>query len=353
MKKKSASQRAPKLSSKTIILLTVAALVLFSSQGSRAAALCGCIRSWDNAGAGDWFNPSNWAPYHDFVPACASNACPEDGGTIEADINNGGTAQISGLSQTAHACETFLGKDSGQSGNLSVDHATLDMCSEMHVGYDGKGVLTIKNGGLVTTPVGADIAADSGSSGSTTVDGTNPDGRKSTWTVTSNGNLFVGGTNSSAGGTGLLTVTNDGMVNAVNVHVYESGTLTGNGTVTATSGTTVEGTLTPSGGTLAIVGDLTFSGHAATLECSIVPSGADNITVSGAASLTGARISVTMTGTFTAGTTYTLLQASGGLNSTRFAIVSIKGASGNCFTPTITYDDNHVYLYLEPDPSCN
>lgn len=141
------------------------------------------------------------------------------------------------------------------------------------------------------------------------------------------------------------------MVNAASVYVYESGTLTGNGTVTATGGTTTEGTITPSNGTLTIVGDLTFSGHVATLECNVVPSSADNISASGTTTLTGARISVTLTGsTFTAGTTYTLLHADGGLNSTSFSTISIKGGSGDCFTPTITYDYPHgnVNLYLEP-----
>jgi T5SS/PEP-CTERM-associated repeat protein len=106
----------------------------------------------------------------------------------EADINNGGTAQIS--TGTAQACETFLGKDnSGQSGNLSVDHATLDQCGDIFVGYVGKGTLSITNGGIVHAKFGASIAAQAGSSGSATVDGTK-------WTVTVDGaGLNVGGTN--------------------------------------------------------------------------------------------------------------------------------------------------------------
>ena len=57
-----------------------------------------------------------------------------------------------------------------------------------------------------------------------------------------------------------MTVTNGGLVTADGVHVYPSGTLTGNAKVSTTSGTTVEGTLSPNW-TLTIGGDLTFLRH--------------------------------------------------------------------------------------------
>ena len=81
-----------------------------------------------------------------------------------------------------------------------------------------------------------------------------------------------------------------------------------------------------------------------------MPASADNVNVSGVASLAG-KISVTMTGTtFTAGSTYTLLHAAGGIdpNHPQFQFKSIKGGSGDCFTPLITYDAHNVYLYLSP-----
>lgn len=180
MNKKSTNHRKLEI----VTLLTITVLAILASPRSRADQVCNCLRFWDNLGTGDWFDPSNWGPNHNGVPGCAGVSCPPLSGASEVDIDNGGVAQISGLTQTAHACETFLGKDSGQSGNLSLDHATLDMCSPMHVGYQGKGTLSIKNGGLVSTLFVADIAAAAGSNGSVTVDGANPDGRKSTWTVT-------------------------------------------------------------------------------------------------------------------------------------------------------------------------
>jgi hypothetical protein len=134
--------------------------------------------------------------------------------------------------------------------------------------------------------------------------------------------------------------------------VWKSGTVTGNGTVSTTNGpTTIEGTLEPSSGTLTIGGNLTFitSGSNSPLMLSnVVPASADNVYVSGgAASLTG-RLKVRMTGTFTAGMTYTLLHCDGALTGS-FSSVSINYPTNQCFTPVITYDyvGNNVYLYLQ------
>jgi hypothetical protein len=62
----------------------------------------------------------------------------------------------------------------------------------------------------------------------------------------------------------------------------------------------------------------------------------------------GGRLSIAMTGTFTAGTTYTLLHAGGGRNG-MFGSQSISYPTNQCFTPVITYDANNVYLYLQPN----
>jgi len=153
-----------------------------------------------------------------------------------------------------------------------------------------------------------------------------------------------------AGGTALLTITDGGSVTAASVHLYPSGTLTGNSTVTTTGGTTVEGTLEPSSGRLTIGGSLSFSGTSSLMQCNVVPGGADNVSVAGTASLTG-KLKVTMTGSFTPGTTYTLLHSQGPL-SNQFSSYSINYPTNQCFTPVITYDyvANNVNLYLQP---CN
>jgi T5SS/PEP-CTERM-associated repeat protein len=228
MKTKSASKNARK-AAKNVILLAITALALSASPSSRAAPDCYLLSTWCGT-TGDWFEPSNWCGSGVPHPYC-------DPDPVEVDINNGGTAQISSADPTAYSCELFLGRNSGQSGNLFLDHGTLDMCNEMHVGWEGKGTLSITNGGLVTTVIGANIAAEAGSNGTVTVDG-----GSSQWTITG-GALYLGGTINGAGGTGLLTVKSGGTVSASNVQVYKSGTLTGNSTVTTTSGTTIEGTL--------------------------------------------------------------------------------------------------------------
>jgi T5SS/PEP-CTERM-associated repeat protein len=221
---------------------------------------------------------------------------------------------------------------------LAVDHEALAVSFATAVGGYGNGVLTIKNGGTVTCAL-AEIATVAGGNGATTVDGTS-----SKWIL--GGGLNVGATSGS--GTGLLTVTNGGKVTAASVHVYSFGTVTGNATVTTTGGTTIEGTIEPSGGRLTIAGGLTFFGTAALMVSNVVPASADNVYVSGGgASLTG-KLKVTMTGTFTPGTTYTLLHADNGLNGTTFSSVSISYPTGQCFTPVVSYDANNIYLYLQP-----
>lgn len=342
IKKTKSTSQLPRTLIKNAILLAIIALALSVSPRSRGdAALCGCTRYWCNPGAGDWFDPSNWCPYQDYVPGYGGPICPVDGGITEANVNNGGTAQISGLAQTAHACEVFLGRNnSTESGTLSVNHGTLEQCNVMWVGYYGKGTLSITNGGLVTTPVEAYVAAYSGSNGAATVDGSNPDGRKSTWTVNGEYGLFVAGTNTAAGGTGLLTVSNQGRVNAANVHVYKSGTLTGNGMVSTSNGTTtIDGTLVPRG-TLTIDGNLTFANPNANMQCDVTSNSWDRAEVSGAATLNG-KLSVTLNGFFTGD--FPLLHASG--LTGQFSSYSFTYTG--CLAPSIRYINGDVILHVE------
>jgi T5SS/PEP-CTERM-associated repeat protein len=227
----------------------------------------------------------------------------------------------------ANACALTLGPDAGTSGNVTVSNSgALQVTTSVVVGNHGTGSLSVTNG-----------------------------------TVTG-GNMYVGGT-ASTDGTGLLTVTDSSTVTATSVLVYPTGTLTGNGTVSASSGTTIQGTIVPSGtapsnDTLTISsGDLTFcssSGCSPLMESKVVPAGADNVNVSnGAASLSG-KLSVSMSGTFTPGTTYTLLHAANGLRNTQFSSVSITYPTCQCFKPEIQYATNgeDVNLYLRPEPCC-
>ncbi|HZS54271.1 MAG TPA: hypothetical protein VFA65_07695 [Bryobacteraceae bacterium] len=322
MKTKSTSQRGRKLTNRAVLLIVVAFAVC-----AFAAVACAELRipttSWIGAN-GSWFVAGNW-----------SNGVPSS--SKSADINNGGTANINSTGATA--CNLILGYNSTQSGTVSINGGSLAVTNEVEVGAFGRGTLTITNGATVTAGL-LTIAALHGASdsvGTVTVDA---------GTFTINTRADVGGDNGTPGGVALLTVKNGGIVSASNLRVYGSGTLTGNSTVSTSSGTTIDGTIAPSG-TLTVGGSLTFSGTAATMQSKVVPAGADNVSVSGAATLTG-RLSVTMTGTFTPGTTYTLLHCDGPRNGT-FATQSINYPTGQCFTPVITYDAHNVYLYLQPN----
>jgi T5SS/PEP-CTERM-associated repeat protein len=330
MKTKFTSQ-APRTFTRNAILLAITALALCASPNSRAAAECNCVSRWTSSG-GDWFNPSNWSYV---VPDCGGTCVI--GGSIQAEINNGGTAQISTPTPTAHACEVFLGKNSGDKGSLAVDHGTLEQCNDILVGWEGKGTLSITNGGFVHSFGTPSIASRQNSNGAVTVDGTN-----SQWTM--GGELDVGGTISAAGGTGLLSVKNGGTVSAFNVHVYKSGTLTGNSTVTTTNGTTLEGTLKPNG-TLTIGGDLTFAGTTANMQCNVALSSWDRAEVSGRATL-GGRLSVTITGTFTGD--FPLLHASTLVGT----FSSFSATYTGCLAPSIVYDHANGYVYLHVESTC-
>lgn len=299
---------------------------------------CGEDLTWINPGTGDWFDPSNWLDDfgHHGVPICPSPAF----------INNGGTAQISTPTPTANACQLFLGNNSGQYGNLIVDHGTLQTCHEMLVGYAGKGILRIQNGGLVSTFYDAAIGAIADSSGAVTVDGTNPDGRTSTWTVS--GPLYVGGY-VSQGGTGLLTVTNQAGVTADRVYVYKSGTLTGNGPVTTTNNgaTTIEGTLAPSAGTFTFNGDVLWRDSAVTEYSFSSSSLVNKLEISGMGSLNG-RLSVNVAAGTPTGR-YTLVHAS----NLQFSFSSYSIKVPGCLGWSIVYDRENGYVYLDLAATCN
>ena len=354
IKTKSTSQTPRKF--KSAILLAITALALLASPRSHADAQCNSIATvdWINPGTGDWFDASNWLDVNGnhSLPVCV-------GPTY---INNGGTAQISTTTQTAEACEFVLGALSSQSGNLIVDHGTLHTCNEMVVGHQGKGTVKITNAdSSVTNTFGATIGEETGSYGSVNVD------NHGNWTVGEGVygvGIYVGGTNTHSGGTGLVSVTSGGSASAVSVYVWGSGTLTGNGTVVVNSGSgtaTFDGTLAPNGGggTLTFDGSLQLDGGAAT-QCKVTPqdpSTTPQVNVSKQLFL-GGRLSVTMTGDFSsAPTRFTLLHAdSVAVGHITFNSTSITYPTGQgCWVPQITYDYNggHVSVYLDRVYTCN
>jgi T5SS/PEP-CTERM-associated repeat protein len=308
---------------KNAILFAITALALCACWPVVALADdCSNTTKWRGT-TGSWFVDGNW-----------DNHVP--GSTTAAQINNGGTAQISADAPMAEACSLTLGANPGDSGTVQVSppHGDLSIGEAIFVGEGGKGNLT-QTFGTIASASGS-IASASGSNGSVTVDGTS-----SSWRVS--GEVDVGGTTTVAGGTGLLTVTNGGSVTAASIHAWKSGTLTGNGIVSTTNGTTIDGTLAPSG-TLTVGSNLSF-GTLGGMRCNVTSSSWDRVEVSGRATLDG-KLAVTLTGFFTGD--FPLLHAStlvGTFSSYSFTYTG-------CLAPSIVYDYTNGYVYLHVEATC-
>ncbi len=350
-----------------LICLFTALTFAVSSPAARAS---NPTTTWIGASNGDWFNPGNW-----------NNGVPDY--SKDAFINNGGRAEINHSGATARTLT--LGEAPGNAGTVSVDGlngGSLSVGSgprpssqpaaipsdegAIYVGYGGRGTLSITNSGTVSSESGfiAALANDPTvrqSNGAVTVDGGG-----SVWQIGGENDfrLFVGGASTQTstfvdGGTALLSVTNSGAVQVDNYTQYvtsfivgRSGTFTGGGSLTLntpnffSSLAQVRGTLAPSVG-LKIYGNLRLFDQATTV-CNVKPQVADRVEVIGVARL-GARLQVTLDGTFTpAVTRYTLLHASGGIDP-QFATFPNESIiyKPNNFTPRISYDAYNVYLDLD------
>ena len=135
------------------------------------------------------------------------------------------------------------------------------------------------------------------------------------------GALSIGGNAGGGGGTGLLHLDGGATVSAATLNVWSPGTLTGTGSITNSTTTTIQGALAPEQ-TISIAGNVTFGTTASTV-ISLTPAGGGNVAVQGAVALSGQLGATLSGGPFTPGAQYTLLQAGGGLGGTTFASVNI------------------------------
>ena len=129
------------------------------------------------------------------------------------------------------------------------------------------------------------------------------------------------------------------------IQVNSGARLQGIGTVGSTF-IRAGGTLAPGNsiGQLSVQGDLKFE-PGARFEVDAAASGpADHVRVSGKARLDGDVVALAQAGDWQASTRYTIVDAAGGLDATRFASVSANFAF---LTPSLSYDDKHVYLTLD------
>lgn len=131
------------------------------------------------------------------------------------------------------------------------------------------------------------------------------------------------------------------------------------GSVQVNSGARLQGigtvgpTIVRAGGTLApgnSIGQLNVQGAlefkpGAHFEVDVAASGvADRVYVSGEARLDGDVVALAQAGDWQASTRYEIVDAAGGLDATRFGSVSANFAF---LTPSLSYDDTHVYLTLD------
>jgi T5SS/PEP-CTERM-associated repeat protein len=284
------------------------------------------------------------------------------GSTIGHDPTSSGTVNVSGAGSTWTNTASLALSDAGGDGTLNITAggvvsngdsvlgtfsghvfvtvegvgSTWTISGDLSVGdvFGGVGTVSISQRGQVTSNNGF-IGDGASSNGNVSVAGAN-----SAWS--NSGNVYVGGNASGAVGTGELHVLNDATVGAAAVTVWSTGFLTGKGFVQAGT-VTNHGLLSPNQ-TMSISGDLTFD-SAATMLSTVTPDTADSVIVGGTAGLNG-NLNATLTGgPFVVGMQYTLLLATGGLNGTTFANVSINAPSG--VTAQVTYDTNDVLLTIE------
>ena len=113
-------------------------------------------------------------------------------GTGRVSITNGGTITGAG---------PRLGYYAGSDGTMIIDGEGSVLQGGVGVGYSGEGTLTVTNGGIITNG-GGPIGSYAGGSGTVTVDGSG-----STWGGSNSSNLYVGNE-----GTGILTIKNGAAV---------------------------------------------------------------------------------------------------------------------------------------------
>ena len=162
----------------------------------------------------------------------------------------------------------------------------------------------------------------------------------STWTLT--GTASYGGPTTVSAGTLLV---NGSLASSNGVTVASGATLGGIGTVASTT-VNSGGNLSPGNsiGTITISGNLTFVG-AGNYIVEAAPAAADRTNVTGSASLSGTLQAIATGGSYTLGTRYVVLNATGGVSGA-FGNLAVSGSFG-ATRPRVEYDPNNIYLVLD------
>ncbi len=254
-----------------------------------------------------------------------------------------------------------LGGTNTYTGGTTINAGTLSLATRMSLPTTG--ALTVNGGTLDLN--GNDVTVGSlAGAGGTIALGAN------TLTVAESGSTSFAGTIT---GTGGLTKTGNGLLNLMGVNTYTGptsvtgGRLAVNGSITSDvtvgpggslggAGTIFgnvvnNGTLAPGNsiGTLAVNGSYTqAAGSSYTVEAN-AQGQADRLNVSGApgtatiAAGTSVFVAPAATGSYAPRTTYTILNASGGVTGTYSSVASALPF----LLPSLSYDTNNVYLSLQ------
>lgn len=297
------------------------------------------------------------------------------GGTGTLTISNGGA--IIGTTWTS-----IIGHSVGSIGTVTVTGAgsSLSNASDLWIGQDGSGTLTVANGGGVTVGGNIVLAYQPGSTGTLNIGGgagaapaapgtvntANIEFRAGTGAINFNhtgaGYVFAPamsgfGTINQLSGETILTADSSAFTGATNVtggrlavngslagsivNVSGGGILGGTGTVggiVANSG----GIIGPGNsiGTLNVNGNVSFAAGSIYQVETNAAGQSDKIAATGTATLSGG--TVVASGAASLGTQFTILTAAGGINGT------FASASGATVTPFLayglTYDATNVYL---------
>ncbi|OJU06198.1 MAG: hypothetical protein BGN87_13100 [Rhizobiales bacterium 65-79] len=277
----------------------------------------------------------------------------------------------------------YIGAGSGSSGAVTVDGAgsTWTSTVELRVGGSGSGTLNISNGGLVDA-ASLSVGLDGGDgtvvigglqggapqapgtldapvvnlydSGALVFQHSDTTGYSFDPQIAGTGALEqVAGTTILTAGSGAFTgpTSISGGVLRVDGWIGNSA-VTVNGGIVGGTGTVGDlivepgGTIAPGNsiGTLNVAGDVGFSAGS-TYQVEVNAAGqSDLIAASGAAGIKGGAVDVLAgSGNYAPSTQYTILTADGGVNGT-FDSVSSNFAF---LAPTLTYDENNVYLELD------
>jgi len=217
---------------------------------------------------------------------------------------------------------------------------------------NGSGTLSFQPGAGQSQTVANAIADQNGSGGSAQPNGNGGNGGVWGVSVSGPGTLTLSATNAYTGATtinaGTLLLTGD-ISSSSGVVVNSGGTLGGTGVVPGVNvnagGILMPGLPGTAGGTLNIAGNLVLT-SAATYLINVSPATASRGKIAGAAALSGTLDANGTGGSYTVGTKYTVLTATGGRSGV-FSTLTITGSFGSTM-PVVSYDASDVFLTLVP-----